>query len=85
MLSKTKNFIRLGDRILNVNMIKKIHIYPNRYDIEFITSGNGGSSGFLIGGTGWITKSDNYDNLYIFKDQSPKEYDYLTEWIEKNI
>jgi len=83
MATKFRTFIKLGDKIINPNMIKTITISSTQYNINMISS-NGGSSGFFIGGTGWIFNNNNNDTITIFKEKSPIEFEYLTEWISKN-
>ena len=86
MASRITTFIRLSDRIINANMIKTISITPNQYYIEMISSGGGGSSGFFLGGSGWLTSNNNNcSEINIFKEKSPEDYKYLSDWIEKNI
>ena len=82
MTSKLRTFIRLSDKIINTNMIKTIHISPNQYCIEMVSEG--GSGGFLLGGSGFITSNNGYQ-INILKEKSPEDYKYLLEWIEKNI
>lgn len=82
MSTKISTFIRLSNKIININMIKTIYIGPDQYNIEMIS--NSGSNGFLLCGTGFIT-SDNIGQINIFKEKSPEDYKYLTDWIEKNI
>ena len=51
-----------------------------------ISSGGGGSSGFFLGGSGWLTSNNNNcSEINIFKEKSPEDYKYLSDWIEKNI
>ena len=84
MTSKLTTFIRLSDKIINVNMIKTIYISQKQYNIEMISS-CGGSSGFLVGGTGLISSNNNTSQINIFEEKSPEDYKYLSDWIEKNI
>ena len=77
-------FIKVdGDRIINTNMIKTIHIYPSQYHIELLNNGGSGSYGIIVAGTGWLARSDNNDSINIFKDTSQKEYEDLTNLIAK--
>jgi len=84
MSTKFKTFIKLGDKIINTNMIKTIHIYPTQYHIELLNNGGSGSYGIFIAGSGWLARGDTNDSITIFKEKSPGEFDYLTEWILKN-
>ena len=79
MSSKIRTFIRLSDRIININMIKTISIHPTQYTIQMIS--NGGSNGFMICGSGIINSGNNIIN--ILKEKSPEDYKYLTDWISK--
>lgn len=81
MSSKITTFIRLSDKIINTNMIKTIYINSNQYNIELFS--DTGFSGVLICGSGFIGNSGYRIN--ILKEKSPKDYEYLTEWIKKNI
>ena len=83
MSNKLRTFIKLGDRIINTNMIKTIHIYPSQYHIELLNNGGSGSYGIIVAGTGWLARSDNNDSINIFKDTSQKEYEDLTNLIAK--
>lgn len=83
MSAKIRTFIQLGNKIINTNMIKTITISPTQYSIDLISS-NGGSSGFFLAGSGWIFNNNNNETITIFKEKSPDEFDYLTEWIFKN-
>ena len=81
MSSKIRTFIRLSDRIINTNMIKTIYIGQNQYNIEMVS--HSGSSGFLLCGSGFIGNSDHQIN--IFKERSPYDYQYLSDWISREI
>lgn len=83
MTTKLKTFIQLGDKIINTNMIKTITCSSTQFNINMISS-NGGSNGFFIAGTGWIFNNNNNETITIFKEKSPREFEYLTEWILKN-
>ena len=69
MSSKIRTFIRLSDRIININMIKIINIYPTQYTIEMIS--NSGYDGFMICGSGIINSEKihyiNILHLWTFK------------------
>lgn len=81
MTSKITTFMRLSDRIININMIKTISIYPTQYTIEMIS--NSGPDGFIICGSGVINSEKNH-YINILKEKSPEDYKYLSHWIEEN-
>lgn len=80
MTLKLRLFIRIGNKIINTNMIKTINISPTQYNIELI-SNNSGSSGFFIYGSGVINNNNSNETITIFKEESPEDYKYVTEWI----
>lgn len=84
MTTKFRTFIQLGDKIINTNMIKTIKISPTQYNIHLI-SGSGGSNGFFLAGSGWLFNNNYDETINIFKEKSPKEFEYLTEWILKTV
>jgi hypothetical protein len=84
MTTKIRNFIQLGNKIINVNMIKTITISSTQYNIHLI-SGSGGSNGFFLAGSGWIFNNNGNETITIFKETSPNEFQYLTDWIDKTV
>ena len=84
MTSKLRRFIKVSDMIINTNMIKTISIHPTQYNIE-LSPNIASSSGFLIGGTGYIGDNNSPYKITIYKDKSPNDYDYLTNWIANEI
>jgi len=73
------NFIKLSSVIINSLKISKIEIFENKYCIHLSKPK---IDGFFLFTSGFINTID--DTLVVCKNTHPKDYDSLTEWINRN-
>jgi hypothetical protein len=70
-------FIRLSNRIINVNTIRTVwqNVAKQTYEVEFVTKGH---SGLWIFGSGMFSTED-YSVTYN-KDKHPEDYAIVDTW-----
>ena len=71
-------FLKLTTRIINSNYIRNISFDENTYWIDILSHNH---SGFLIGGTGFL--STNYENITVCREKFPQDFKMITEWISQ--
>lgn len=74
----TIKFLKLTTRIINSNYIRYISFGENKYLIDIVSANH---SGFLIGGTGFL--STNHENITVCGIKSPQDFITVTEWISQ--
>lgn len=75
----TRNFIKLGNSLLNTNYIRRVWIDPKEFHIELNPSG--GTTGFLLMGSGSFTGDS--DAIKVNKEKYPESYNYVENWIQE--
>lgn len=71
-------FLKLTDMLINTNNINKIFIQQNKYYINIASKSFSGINFFSFG----YIYSDN-SNITICKTKNPKDYEIVTNWINK--
>ena len=76
----TRNFIKLGNSLLNTNYIRRVWIDPKEFHIELNPSG---TSGCLLMGSGSF--SGDSDAIKVNKEKHPESYKELEKWVQEMI
>ena len=77
-------FIKLTNMLLNTNSIHRISIMPNKYSIHIFDKYSEGE-GFLIAGSGSFKLKSYEEQIVVFKEKDPVNYQILSDWINRSV
>lgn len=71
-------FLKLTNSLINISKIKKIVTYENSHYLYYNSNE---ISGFFLITIGTLRSNEDFTAIY--KDTDPKDYQIVSEWIEK--
>lgn len=75
-----KKFIKLTNILINTSDIHRILIKPNKYCIQIISKKFDGYI-FLLYGSGFGNISSSHVEIEVCKNEYPKDYKIVSDWI----